>query len=169
MQTRPFVFGGFCCFLAYNSSIFHKRTPLCSLLQCRNMFNLHVMRSRAVWVLSSEGHWTGFFHFFVVPAQFSLSSGWDMKENRSDVWNVAFFTPLKFRITSGCQRVTLSKSFTTENIVYASATLFFLSWKRTHSERGWPPRPDTLNWGAVGKQSYENHSYFHLSYFQALG
>lgn len=70
-----------------------------------------------------------------------------------------FFTPLKFRITSGCQRVTLSKSFTPSNIVCASV-LFFLCWKLTHSERGWPAWLNTLNWGAVGKQSYENRSYF---------
>lgn len=34
--------------------------------------------------------------------------------------------------------------------------VFFLSWKRTNLERGWPARPTALIWGALEKQSFEN-------------
>lgn len=90
-----------------------KGTPLCSLLLCRNMFNLHVTRSgasecRPQKVMDAFLPLLCCFCTVFIVIRVRYERGQIRRLERG-----LFLTPLKFRITSGCQRVTLSKSFTT--------------------------------------------------------
>lgn len=89
VQTRPF-FGGLCRFLASNSSIFHV------YMWCA------VEPQKVTGRVSPTS-----LHSF----HYNQGAMWKRIDQTFGTW--PFFTPLKLRITSGCQRVMLSKSCTT--------------------------------------------------------